>query len=112
MVTIACDMPFLTAPLLAWLARLEGPAIVHGAGRPQPLIARHTPAGAAILARALQERRSLTDGCLLAGCRVVGEQELSRHGDPGRLCFSVNSPADVALAESWLAGSPVSAPGG
>ena len=79
---------------------------------PQPLIARHTPAGAAILARALQERRSLTDGCLLAGCRVVGEQELSRHGDPGRLCFSVNSPADVALAESWLAGSPVSAPGG
>jgi hypothetical protein len=41
---------------------------------------------------------------------VLDERELARFGDAKKLCFSVNSPADLALAESWLAepkpGSP------
>jgi hypothetical protein len=34
--------------------------------------------------------------------RIVDERELSRFGDPAGLCFSVNSPEDLQIAEGWL----------
>jgi molybdopterin-guanine dinucleotide biosynthesis protein A len=104
--TVGCDMPFLTTPLLSWLARLEGEVVVESGGRLQPVLARHTSASAETLERALRERASLAEACVLAGCRVVGEEEIRRYGDPQRLCFNVNTPGDVALAETWLDSSP------
>jgi molybdopterin-guanine dinucleotide biosynthesis protein A len=101
--TVGCDMPFLTSPLLAWLAGLEGQVVVEASGRLQPVLARHTAEGAATLESALRERLSLAEACVLAGCRIVGDEELRRYGDPQRLCFNVNTPDDVALAEAWLA---------
>ena len=110
--TVGCDMPFLTGALLAWLAGLDGPLVVEAAGRLQPVLARYTLATAATLDDALHERRSLAEACVLAGCRVVAEEELRPYGDPRRLCFNVNDQADVALADAWLGSSAGSGAGG
>jgi molybdopterin-guanine dinucleotide biosynthesis protein A len=110
--TVGCDMPFLTSPLLAWLAGLDGPLVVESAGRLQPVLARYTAASTAALDDALRERRSLAEASLLAGCRVVAEEELRPYGDPQRLCFNVNDQAHVALAEAWLGSSAGSGAGG
>jgi molybdenum cofactor guanylyltransferase len=110
--TLGCDMPFLTSPLLAWLARLDGQVVVEAAGRLQPVLARYSVASAATLADALREGRSLSEACVLAGCRVVGEEQLRPYGDPQRLCFNVNAQADIELAEAWLGSSAGRGAGG
>ena len=33
---------------------------------------------------------------------VVGEEEIARFGDPKRIVFNVNSPADLRIAERLL----------
>lgn len=112
-VTVACDMPFVTAPLLAWLAREEPTGSLHGSatdqalvteagGHLQPLLARYQPHHRAALASALAEECSLTAAVRALRPRIVGELQLRRFGEPQRLCFSVNSEQDLALARSWL----------
>jgi molybdopterin-guanine dinucleotide biosynthesis protein A len=99
---LACDMPFLTGPLLAWLAGLDGTVMAEVGGRPQPLLARCVPERLPALREALAEQRSLRAALGALAPRVVSERELSRFGDPARLCFNVNDAADLRLAESWL----------
>jgi molybdenum cofactor guanylyltransferase len=99
----ACDMPFLTGPLLRWLGELEGAAMAQVDGRPQPLLARCTCADRPLLAQALARESPLTDALGELRPRIIDERELSRFGSPQRLCFSVNEPADLARAEEWLA---------
>ena len=99
---VACDMPFLTGPLLAWLAGLDGAVMAHVGGRAQPLLARCLPAQLPALRRALAERRSLREAIGGLEPRIVDERELSRFGSPQRLCFNVNHAEDQALAEGWL----------
>ncbi len=101
-VTLACDMPFLTGALLDWLASLDGAAMAEVGGRPQPLLARCLPEQLPILREALGEQRSLRAAIGALSPRIVDERELSRFGDPERLCFNVNDAEDLRLAEGWL----------
>jgi molybdopterin-guanine dinucleotide biosynthesis protein A len=99
---LACDMPFVTSELLAWIASLEGPAMAVVGGRPQPLLARCLPEHLPVLREALDAQRSLSGAISALAPRAVDERELARFGDPEQLCFNVNDAEDLALAESWL----------
>jgi molybdenum cofactor guanylyltransferase len=113
-VALACDMPFVTGPLLGWLAGLDGPVMARVGGRDQPLLARWTVAEAPLLERALAEGLSMRAALGSLAPAVVAEPELSRFGDPARLCFNVNDPADLRTAEGWLvadAGQETEPPG-
>jgi molybdopterin-guanine dinucleotide biosynthesis protein A len=99
---LACDMPFLTSPLLGWLASLDGAAMAELGGRPQPLLSRCEPGHLPVLRRALEERRSLSGALRELAPRVVDERELARFGSPERLCFNVNDAEDLRRAEQWL----------
>jgi molybdopterin-guanine dinucleotide biosynthesis protein A len=101
--TLACDMPFLTGPVLAWLSGLEGAVMTRVAGRPQPLLARWTVAGAPLVQDALDAGSSLQAALGSLAPAIVGESELSRFGDPARLCFNVNDREDLRATEAWLA---------
>jgi molybdenum cofactor guanylyltransferase len=96
---LACDMPFLTSPLLDWLARLDGTAMAEVGGRRQPLLARCSPEQLPVLRTALDGRRPLREAMSELAPRIVDESELWRFGDPERLCFNVNSPEDLQIAD-------------
>jgi molybdenum cofactor guanylyltransferase len=100
--TVGCDMPFLTGPLLAWLAELDGVVTASVDGRAQPLLSRCTLTALPALTQALADGRSLSSALASLGPRVVGESELGRFGDPARLCFNVNDPAELRTARRWL----------
>jgi molybdopterin-guanine dinucleotide biosynthesis protein A len=100
---LGCDMPFVTGPLLDWLAGLDGAAMAQVGGRAQPLLARVPVDAMASLERALAERLPLRRALNDLAPRILGEQELGRFGEPRRLCFNVNEPADLRTAADWLA---------
>jgi molybdenum cofactor guanylyltransferase len=106
-VAIACDMPFLTGPLLAWLAArrpASRAALARVSGRLEPLLGRYLPAQRPTLARALCDACSMRDAAMRLQPLIVEEHELARFGDPRRLCFNVNTAADLRVAEAWLGG--------
>jgi molybdopterin-guanine dinucleotide biosynthesis protein A len=97
--TVACDMPFVTAELLADLAARIGPAVVPEAGgRLHPLLARWDPAVLPELTEALGRAASLHELAGELGAVRVAESELARFGDPARLLFNVNAPGDLERA--------------
>jgi len=100
---LACDMPFLTGPLLSWLAGQRGAAVVELDGRLQPLLARYVRASRSVFEQALAEMRSVTSAVQQIAPTRIDASELARFGDPARLCFNVNDAADLAAAERWLA---------
>jgi molybdopterin-guanine dinucleotide biosynthesis protein A len=106
-VTLACDMPFLTGSLLAWLAGRDGAVMAQLEGRAQPLLARYPVEGLALLARSLAEGRSLRSALGVLAPSIVAERELRRFGDPTRLCFNVNDRGDLRTAQEWLASGDV-----
>jgi molybdopterin-guanine dinucleotide biosynthesis protein A len=101
---VACDMPYLSTPFLAYLLSLAaGPDIVV----PQtergyhPLCAVYTraclePAAARLADRRLR-LRELVDSMRT---RVVPIDEIRQFGDPDRLLANVNTPADYAGLET------------
>ncbi len=105
---IACDLPFLTAPLLARLAGLaddDHDAVVPRSsdGR-QPLCA--------VYARRLVERvrRQIEAGHLkiqelleAIRLREMGPEDLARFDPDGRLFHNVNTPGDLELALRFAA---------
>jgi molybdopterin-guanine dinucleotide biosynthesis protein A len=101
---LACDTPFVTGELVAWLASLEGPAMIEAGGRPQPLPGLYPPGAERRLADAIE--RCEPTGATLAslGARVLSEAELARFGDPARLLFNVNEPGDLAEAQRLVRG--------
>lgn len=105
-VLLACDMPFVTGPLLRRLAELDGSAVAEVQGRLQPLLARCLPRDLPLLREALAAERSLRGAISALEPHIVDEAELSRFGNPERLCFNVNDAADLARAERWLARAP------
>jgi molybdopterin-guanine dinucleotide biosynthesis protein A len=98
----ACDMPFVTAGLVVYLAGLAGTAVPEAGGRLHPLLGRYDPAAAAALGAALEAQASLHEAVRQAGTAMVSEDEIRRFGDPERLLFNVNTPADLARAEELL----------
>lgn len=100
--TLGCDMPFVTGRLLAWLASLDGPVMAELDGVAQPLLARVPVNGMAQLEEALAERHSLRSALEALQPGIVSEDELGRFGNPQRLCFNVNDRADLRTAAAWL----------
>jgi molybdopterin-guanine dinucleotide biosynthesis protein A len=104
-VALACDMPFVPPGLLAWLAGVDGGAVVvQAAGRVQPLLARYEPTVAPALEAALARGASAQEAVSVLDPRIVTESELARFGDPELICLNVNTPADVARADAVIAG--------
>jgi molybdenum cofactor guanylyltransferase len=101
-VVSACDMPFATAELVAHLAALDGTAVPEAGGRLHPLLARYDPDAAGTLGAALAAGAPLHQAVRDARATIVPEPEIARFGDPARLLFNVNTPADLARAEAML----------
>jgi molybdenum cofactor guanylyltransferase len=101
---LACDMPFVTAELLAWLASQTPPSVPRVDGRLEPLLALYGPGAATALRGALADELPLREAVAALGPTEIGAGELARFGDPGRLAFSVNTPDDLAEAERRLGG--------
>ena len=100
----ACDLPFVTAPLAALLAERDDPlAIPRAGGRLHPLFARYTVQLLPALHEALERRAPLQETLATLDPVIVEECELSAFGDPDRLLFNVNTPADLARAEEMQA---------
>lgn len=94
-VALACDMPFVPAPLTAWLARQDGSVMPVLGGRRQPLLARWAPSSLPDLRRAARERTPLVQ----LPARLVDEAELARFGDTARMARNVNTPAELAQSD-------------
>jgi len=103
-VLLACDMPFVTAELLRWLAGHDGAATVELHGRAQPALSRVPARELPELRGALSERRSFSAAIAALAPRVLDETELSAFGAPEELCFNVNRTEDLERAELLLAG--------
>jgi molybdenum cofactor guanylyltransferase len=100
---VACDLPFVTAELLAELAARSGPVVVPDAGgRLHPLLARWEPALLPRLESALARGSSLRQTVDELGAERVDEATLRRFGDPERLLFNVNAPDDLERAAALL----------
>ena len=101
---VACDMPYLSTPLLAYLLSLatEADVVVPRSERGyHPLCAVYTRACLDPVAVRLADRRlnmrELVDSMRT---RVVPVDEIRRFGDPDRLLANVNTPADYAGLEA------------
>jgi molybdopterin-guanine dinucleotide biosynthesis protein A len=100
----ACDMPFVTPELAAWLASLEAPAVIPRVEeRAHPLLARYSLDALPPLSEAVGADPPLATVVAGLGPRYVDENELRRFGDPSLLLANVNDGADLARAESALA---------
>lgn len=103
LVALACDMPFVPAAALAWLAELpDSIAVAVVGGRVQPLLGRYSSGVERLFAPALDDPMPLTEAVVSLDPRLVGEDELRRFGDPDSIAFNVNSPADLERAERRL----------
>jgi molybdopterin-guanine dinucleotide biosynthesis protein A len=102
-VAVGCDMPFLTAPLLSWLAGRHEPLVAPSFdGRILPFPARYHHSLRDALERDLAEQRSMERALASLSPRLLGGPELASFGDPERLCFNVNTREDLARAEALL----------
>ncbi|WP_242392925.1 molybdenum cofactor guanylyltransferase [Anaeromyxobacter oryzisoli] len=98
--TAACDMPFLSAGPIRWLADRRGDApavLVRFGGRLQPLHACWSRACLPVLDRLLREGDpSLRELAREVGARVVEEAEWRTVDPAGRAFENANTPADAA----------------
>ena len=102
-VAIACDMPFVPAKLLTWLAQLEEPvAVCEVGGRLEPLLGRYSPDVCERLTESLDAGASMRAAVTALDPFVIAEDRVARFGDPERIFFNVNTPDDVAEAERML----------
>ena len=101
---IACDMPYVSSPFIAYLLSLAGDAdiVVPQSERGyHPLCAVYTcaclePAAARLANRRLGMREFVDS----MRTRVVPVEDIRRFGDPDRLLANVNTPADYAALEA------------
>jgi len=96
-------MPFVEPGLLSWLASARGPlAVPSVGGRLQPFPGRYESSLAGTLEAAAAEGLALRGALASMRPRLIDERELASFGDPARLCFNVNTPADLKRAERML----------
>ncbi len=101
LVVIGCDFPFVPPALLRALADAPEPLVVPApGGEPQPLVARWTPALLPALEDALDREEPLRRTVAALSPRLLDDAELAPFGDPARVFFNVNTPADLRRAES------------
>ena len=104
---VACDMPFVTAELLAAVAARGGQGdlvLPEAAGRLHPLLARWDPGLLPALRDALAREAPLQELAEELGATRIAEAELRRFGDPARLLFNVNDRGDLERAGELLRG--------
>lgn len=102
-VALACDMPFVSSELLAWLATLDAPlAVPRAGGRLHPLLARYEPSLLPVLEDALRVSAPLQRTVAALGPREIPPAELARFGDPERLLTNVNTAEELEAAERLL----------
>ena len=103
-VVIACDMPYVAAPLLRHLLELTAGAdlVVPRTERGyHPLCAAYTRGCIGPIARRLADGRlSMIDLVNDVQVRVVPYEELALFGNPDRLLANVNTPADYESIEA------------
>lgn len=103
LVAVACDMPLLPPRLLAWLAARPEPLVAPSLdGRTQPFPARYDPTLAPPLRRALAAERPLGATLDSLSPRLLAAERLAAFGEPSRICFNVNTPADLERAAALL----------
>jgi molybdopterin-guanine dinucleotide biosynthesis protein A len=103
LVVLGCDFPFVPPALLRALADAPEPLVVPApGGEPQPLVARWTPALLPALEVALAGEEPLRRTVGALSPRLLDDAELARFGDPARVSFNVNTPADLAAAARLL----------
>ena len=101
---IACDMPFVTEPLLAHLVKVGSSvdiAIPRTSRGYEPLCATYSRRCAIELRRLLDEKRfRLSDIATLPGLTVqeIGREELQKFGPEEVLFFNLNTPDDYVRA--------------
>lgn len=101
-IAVAADMPFVEADLLRLLTATAATTAVEAGGRLQPLPARFAPQDLEALDRAVDAGAAATGVLAELEPETIGEETLRRFGDPERICFNVNSPADLERAERLL----------
>jgi molybdopterin-guanine dinucleotide biosynthesis protein A len=100
LVVIGCDFPFVPPALVRALADAPEPLVVPApGGQSQPLVARWTPALLPALEDALDREEPLRRTVALLSPRLLDDAELAPFGDPARVFFNVNTPADLRRAE-------------
>ena len=101
---VACDMPYVTAPFIAYLFSLasEVDIVVPQTERGyHPLCAVYTRACLEPVAARLADRRlAMRDLVAAMRTRVVTAEEIDRFGDRHRLLANVNTPAEHAGLEA------------
>lgn len=108
-IVAAWDMPFIAPALLALLVGewTEGSSAVvpEGPRGLEPMCALYAPSCRPVFERAL-DRHELRLGAVVAqlpGVVRIGVERVAAIGDPARLFFNVNTPADLELAERMAA---------
>lgn len=103
LVVLSCDMPFVPAALLAWLAAQPEPLVAPALdGRILPFPARYQGSLRAGLEDALAQGRSMSSALSRLSPRLLSAEELAGFGDPARICLNVNTVSDLARAEALL----------
>jgi molybdenum cofactor guanylyltransferase len=101
---VSCDMPFLTA---AWLQFLAGRAtksaaqvvVPHSAHGPEPLCACWRTDAVGTLQSAFERGvRKVTQGISQLSAEVLDERDWKRFDSPGRLFWNMNTAADYEEA--------------
>jgi molybdenum cofactor guanylyltransferase len=108
-IVVAWDMPFVTPALLTRLLPSASSAtfasIPYGPRGAEPMCAYYSrrclPAIESALVSGDLRLSMLVDR--LASVRRISAADVSRLGDPARLFFNVNTPRDLAVAESMAA---------
>lgn len=110
---VGCDMPFLSAPLIAHMNSLDGDLIIprspRGPGTYEPLFAIYSRACAAPIRERI-ERGRLEAAVVPDGVRVVevGTEALAVYDPRGLVFVNVNTPHDYERANTLLEGSNAS----
>jgi molybdopterin-guanine dinucleotide biosynthesis protein A len=102
MLVVACDMPFLTAAFLAYLASAGhgcDVAVPRDARGRHPLCASWDVGAAERLEHLLaQGVRAVSDALRVLRVHVIGEDALGAFDPGGRLLHNINTPDDLARA--------------
>jgi len=102
-IALACDMPFIPAAMLRWIAAQSARSLVTRPGSfLQPFPALYRREHLHSLRSSMRAQRSMQSSIEQLRPQIVDDRELRAFGAPLRLFFSVNTPADLRRAERWL----------
>lgn len=102
-IALACDMPFIPAAMLRWIAAQCASSLVTRAGSfLQPFPALYRTEHLRSLRSSMRAERSMQSSIEHLRPQIVDDCELCAFGAQPRLFFSVNTPADLQRAELWL----------